>query len=253
VLPDITPSDPVKTMSKLNDLYRTLDPGSPATTEDLAALGVSADLAAHYASAGWLIRLGRGVYARPDRPLDLHPSLRLLERRLKGLHVGGTSALDWHGIRHSVPQRPELHLFGWVSGPLPAWFSGRFPSRYRRLRLFREKPHALLRVSRFRRRSDSPLVSDPERAILEVLAGVGVWQPLDEARDLLAGAPSLRGAVLQDLLSRCTQVKTVRLCLVLGNELSLPWAAKLDPKRLPTGSSQRWVGRSKEGLLVLKS
>jgi hypothetical protein len=35
--------------------------------------------------------------------------------------------------------------------------------------------------------------------------------------------------------------------------MGLPWAAKLDPKGLPTGSQQRWVGHSKEGLLVLKA
>ena len=58
--------------------------------------------------------------------------------------------------------------------------------------------------------------------------------------------------MLQELLARCKQAKTVRLCLTLGRELGLPWAAKLDPKLLPTGSAQRWVGRSTEGLLVLK-
>jgi hypothetical protein len=47
--------------------------------------------------------------------------------------------------------------------------------------------------------------------------------------------------------------QTVRLCLMLERELNLPWAAKLDPQRLPTGSDRRWVGRSKEGLLVLKA
>jgi hypothetical protein len=135
---------------------------------------------------------------------------------------------------------------------LPDWFTKRFPCSYQRLRLFEETPDAPLRVSRFERRTDSPLVSDPERAVLELLSDVGVRQPLQEARDLLEGAPSLRAAVLQELLERCRQVKTVRLCLSLGRELGLPWAAKLDALRLPTGSSQRWVGRSKEGLLVLK-
>jgi hypothetical protein len=80
-----------------------------------------------------------------------------------------------------------------------------------------------------------------------------VRQPLQGARDLLEGAPSLRAATLQELLARCKQVKTVRLCLTLGREMGLPWVAKLDPKRLPTGSQQRWVGHSKEGLLVLKA
>jgi len=63
---------------------------------------------------------------------------------------------------------------------------------------------------------------------------------------------SLRARVLQDLLEHCTSVKTVRLCLQLGREGELPWAAKLDPARLPTGSDRPWVSRSGDGLLVLK-
>ncbi len=240
-------------MSKLSVLYRKVQPGSPVTSEELASMGVSADLAVHYVRAGWLKRLARGVFARPDTRLELHSSLRLLERRVKGLHVGGKSALDWHGVRHNVAPQPRLQLYGWASVPLPAWFTERFPSSYQRLRLFDEKPDALLGVSHFRRQPDGPLVSDPERAVLELLSDVGVRQPLQEARDLLEGTPSLRAAVLQELLERCKQVKTVRLCLILGRELNLPWAAKLDPKRLPTGSEQRWVGRSREGLLVLKA
>jgi hypothetical protein len=240
-------------MSKLNDLYAHVKPGSPVTSDDLATLGVSADLAVHYVRAGWLTRLARGVFARPDTPLELHPSLRLLERRLPGLHVGGKTALDWQGVRHNISQQPHLQLYGWSSGSLPTWFTERYPSTYRRLRLFDEQSDLLLRVSRLQRQVDGPLVSEPERAVLELLSDVGVRQPLQEARDLLEETPSLRAAVLQGLLARCKQVKTVRLCLTLGRELSLPWVSKLAPKRLPTGSEQRWVGRSKEGLLVLKA
>ena len=53
-------------------------------------------------------------------------------------------------------------------------------------------------------------------------------------------------------LQRCTSVKTVRLCLQLGREGALPWAAKLDPATLPTGSDRPWVSKSADGLLVLK-
>ena len=241
------------TMGKLNDLFAKVRPGAAVTSEELAAIGVSADLAVHYVRAGWLTRLARGVFARPDTPRELHPSLRLMARRVKGLHVGGKSALDWHGVRHNVAPQQKLQLYGWTSAPLPSWFTKRFPSSYHRRRLFDEKPDALLRVSRFQRNPNGPLVSDPERAVLELLSDVGVRQPLEEARNLLQGTPSLRSAVLQELLSRCKQVKAVRLCLTLGRELNLPWAVKLDSTRLPTGSDRRWVGRSKEGLLVLKA
>ena len=240
-------------MTKLNKLYHNLSPGAPLTSADLARLGVSQDLAVHYVRAGWLSRLSRGVFSRSDTPLELHASLRLLERLVPGLHVGGKSALDWHGVRHNVAQRPQLHVYGWLSRPLPSWFTDRFPSSYHRLRLFDEKPNTLLRVSRFQQRTNGPLVSEPERAVLELLSEVGVRQPLQEARDLLEGTTSLRAGVLQELLARCERVKAVRLCLTLGRELNLPWATKLDPKRLPTGSQARWVGQSKEGLLVLKA
>ena len=59
-------------------------------------------------------------------------------------------------------------------------------------------------------------------------------------------------AVPPHLLTRCTSVKTVRLCLQLGRELALPWATKLDAAQLPTGSDRAWVSRSPDGLLVLK-
>lgn len=238
--------------NKLNKLYTRLEPGTPVTSEDLAALGISADLAVHYVRAGWLQRLARGVYARPNDPPALHPSLALLQRSFEGLHVGGKSALDWHGIRHYVAQHPVLHLYGWRAGRLPEWFTQRFPAEYHRKRLFDEPPAAPLHVRPFENRDGAPLVSAPERALLEVLSEVGVRQPLQEARELVESAYTLRADVLRDLLKRCTSVKTVRLCLQLGRELPAPWVGKLDPSQLPKGSNRPWVSRSADGLLVLK-
>ncbi|MDX3775596.1 type IV toxin-antitoxin system AbiEi family antitoxin domain-containing protein [Chromatiaceae bacterium AAb-1] len=239
--------------SKLNMLYTRLMPGMPITSEDLAALGISADLAVHYVRSGWLTRLARGVYCRPNDTLALHPSLLLLQRKLEGLHVGGKSALDWYGVRHYVSQQPVLHLYGWITGRLPEWFTEHFPAEYRRKRLFDEQPDALLHVAPFEKRSGAPQVSTPERALLELLSEVGVRQSLQEARELVESTYSLRADVLRELLQHCTSVKTVRLCLQLGREGSLPWVKKLEPATLPTGSDQPWVSRSAEGILVLKS
>jgi hypothetical protein len=90
--------------NKLNSLYGQWASGTPLTSEDLAARSISADLAVHYVRAGWLRRLARGVYCRPGDTLQLHPCLILLQRAVDGLHVGGKSALDWHGGRHYVSQ-----------------------------------------------------------------------------------------------------------------------------------------------------
>ena len=240
------------TRSKLNRLYTRSAAGVPLTSEDLAGLGISADLAVHYVRSGWLTRLARGVYCRPNDTLALHPSLLLLQRKLPGLHVGGKTALDWHGVRQYVSQQPLLQLYGWASGHLPGWFTERFPAEYHRKRLFDEDPDALLHVSPFEKRSGAPQVSSPERALLELLSEVGVRQSLQEAEEIVESAYSLRADVLRQLLQNCKSVKTVRLCLQLGREGSLPWVAKLDADQLPTGSDRAWVSRSGDGLLVLK-
>ena len=238
--------------NKLKNLYQTLLSGVPISSEQLDQLGISADLAVYYARTGWLTRLDRGVYCRPGASLELHPSLCFLAHRILGLHVGSKTALDWHGIRQHLAHRSQLRLYGWVSKPLPTWFTEQFPTAvYHRLRLFEESPSDLLYVRTLDRKKDAPLVSSPERAILELLSEVGVRQPLQEARDILESVPFLRAGVMQELLSQCRQVKTVRLCLKLGREFGHPWANKLDDTQLPTGSAHRWVGKTREGLLVL--
>jgi hypothetical protein len=221
-------------------------------SQDLAERGISADLAVHYAKAGWLVRLAHGVYSRPGDSLALHPCLRFLERKALGMHVGGKTALDWYGIRQYVSQRPITHLYGWNASKLPEWFTEQFPADYHRKRLFKEEPSAPLYTTSFERKSDAPQVSEPERALLEVLSDVGVRQPLQEARELTQSTHTLRANVLMELLRLCVSIKTVRLCLNLGNELRLPWSPKLDPTELPLGSARPWVSRSSHGLLVLK-
>lgn len=240
------------TKSKLNALYTLLAAGSPITSAQLTSMGISADLAVHYARSGWLKRLARGVYYRPGETLLLHPSLVVLERQIAGIHVGGKTALDWYGVRQYVSQQAVLHLYGWVTARLPDWFVRHFPAEYHRKRLFDEAPEQMLGVDRFENRNGAPQVSTPERALLELLDEVGVRQPLQEAREIAEGTYSLRAEVLMDLLKRCTSVKTVRLCLSLGRELLLPWAGKLDAAALPRGSARPWISKSKDGLLVLK-
>lgn len=236
--------------NKLNALFTKVSPGTPLTSAHLADLGISSNLAGQYAKAGWLTRLGHGVYARANDVLDVHRALAVLQKAIEGLHVGGKTALDWHGVRHYVSQRPTLHLYGWETASLPGWFTERFPADYRRKRLFREQPLAMLHV--LRHESGESLVSSPERALLEMLSEVGLRQPLQEAREIAEGTRHLRSRVLKQLLEQCTSIKTIRLCLQLGHELALPWEKKLDANTLRTGSKAPWVARSREGLLVLK-
>lgn len=238
--------------NRLKNLLSQLPLGAPVTSRELSNLGISADLAVHYVRAGWLDRLARGVFLRSGDTLQLYPSLRLLERQIPGLHVGGRTALEWHGINHYVRQRSTLQLYGWVATRVPKWFEARFPKQYHRKRLFDERADAMLHVDHFQNSRDAPRISSPERAWLELLSEVGVREPLSEARALAEGTHTLRTRVLTELLTKCSSVKTVRLCLTLGKELSLPWSHELRSTDLPTGSDRPWVSRSNGSTWVLK-
>ncbi len=206
----------------------------------------------YFVRAGWLLRLARRVYCHSGHPLAVHPSPALLQRSFKGLRVGGKSELDGHVIRHQVPARSILRLYGWSWNRLPEWFAGRFPSEYRRRRIFAEEPEALLHVWSCEKDRNAPLVSAPERALLEMLSEVGTRQPLQEAREIMEGTFTLWTNVLRELPSKCRSIKKVRLCLNLGSELSVAWAARHDTAQLPKGSSRPWVSRLADSVLVLK-
>lgn len=53
-------------------------------------------------------------------------------------------------------------------------------------------PAHVLHVAPFEQRGGAPMVSSPERALLELLSDVGVRQPLQEARELAESSYRLR-------------------------------------------------------------
>ncbi|MGH8239339.1 MAG: type IV toxin-antitoxin system AbiEi family antitoxin domain-containing protein, partial [Steroidobacteraceae bacterium] len=107
-------------------------------------------------------------------------------------------------------------------------------------------------VSRLEGDSAAPLVSEPERAILELLSEVPQRQSVDEARLLMEGLQTLRPPVLQRLLASCVSVKTVRLFLNWSRELALPHQEKLDERKFRKGSKSRHIYRTGDSTLVIK-
>lgn len=229
-----------------------LPAGAPMTTRELGKLGISPQRAYGYVQRGWLQKLGRGVFVRPGAPLDLRSALRALESAGFSAHVGGKTALEWRGVRHSVSTSQATLLYGADDQRVPVWITARFEVTYRRKMLFRGKSVGQLGVSRVDDSEASPLTSENERAALEMLSEIPQRQLLDEARELMQPLTTLRPDLLNQLLRACTNVKTVRLFLMLSRELNLPHLRKLDPKRLPTGSKSRWVVKTKGTTLVLK-
>lgn len=93
---------------------------------------------------------------------------------------------------------------------------------------------------------DGVQVSEPERALLEMLSEVGVQQGVEEARNIMEGARSLRSATVASLLKHCQRVKVRMLCVQWAEELNLPWAVAA---RTAVGKhgQRRWNFQFKNG------
>ena len=240
-----TPKNPIKALA-------SVPRGAPLDVADLHSLGVSASLATYYVRAGWLARLGRGVFMFPGDQLNAAVSVRFLARRLPGLHVGGKAALAWRGVRHNVGPRERLLLWGEKVAALPPWFTERFPSRYISRHIFSSSLPSSFGLQPLPEALTGPDVSVPERAILELLAEVGAAQGLEESRNIMEGLRSVRVDVLGTLLKHCPRVKVVRLCLSLAEELNLHWAAEVR-KLVGSRGRGRWSTKLPDGTsLILK-
>ena len=239
-------------LSSIKTLYTSAPRGTPFGTATLKGIKVSAALASLYVSSGWLVRLGRGVFMFPNDELKLEPCISFLARRLPGLHVGGKTALAWRGVRHNVGSRERLYLCGNEPGTLPGWFTDAFPARYVARHLFDPPLPTNFGLKPLPETPDGPAVSEPERALLELLSDVGVGQGVEEARNIMEGLRSLRLDVLSPLLKHCPRVKVVRLCVQWAEELNLRWAADARAAAGPRGKG-RWSTRLPDGkTLTLK-
>ena len=235
----------------LKNLQTGLPRGSPIDIESARSVGVSSALAWHYLQSGWLLRLERGVFMFPNDQLQRDPCLKFLAKRIPELHVGGKTALAWRGFRHNLSSREHLVVWGDVRRSLPDWFVSRFPCRYVSKNLFSKDLPPAFGLQSLPENPDGPLVSVPERALLEMLTEVGVKQGVEEARNIMESVRSLRLEVLTTLLEHCPRVKVQRLCVQWGEELNLDWAT-LVRKSCKLGKG-RWSTRLKDGTtLTLK-
>jgi len=238
---------------QIKNLHSALPRGAPFDTAHLADLGISPALAHSYVKSGWLEKLGRGVFMFSGDSLNRDGTLHFLERKIPGLHVAAKTALAWHGFKHNVAHEETLTLWGDRPGALPEWFTPRFAARYATHRLFDDGLPPGYGISPMLGAPERPQVSEPERALLEMLSEVGVHQEVDEARLIMEGIRQLRTRHLKTLLAACRMVKTVRLCVVWAEELGLPWASQAREAAEGRMGTGRWVGQLKDGkTLILK-
>jgi len=234
----------------IKTLQSAIPRGTPFDSHQLRKVGVSPALAHHYLNSDWLARLGRGVFMFPKDTLRQEDSLMFLSRYVDGFHVGGKTALAWRGIRHNLPTREAISLWGQGRLVLPSWFTKRFPARYTARKLFSPKLPRGFGLHPLPETPDGVLVSEPERALLEMLSEVGVHQGVEEARNIMEGIRSLRIDTLTKLLVNCQRVKVRLLCVAWAEELNLPWAPNVRKAVGTRHAQSRWTARLKNGTIL---
>jgi hypothetical protein len=231
----------------LQRLQNSIPRESPFDTRTLKGLGISPALANYYVRRGWIVRLGRGAFAFPNVTIDKHLSIKLLESSLSNIHVGGKTALAWHGFRHNIPARERIVLWGSDRGRLPDWFTRQFLSRYVSKKIFDSSLPPDFGLQPIPERPQGPLVSTPERALLELLGEIGQAEELEESRNIFEMLFTLRTAEISTLLQHCTSVKVTRLCVKWAADLGLPWAAAAREAAQGRLGKGRWSGKLQDG------
>ena len=185
----------------------------------------------------------------PNDTLRQEDTLKFLSRAIKGFHVGGKTALAWRGIRHNLPAREPLSLWAAARPFCRRGSLNAFPRAIRRESCSPQLPEDF-GLQPLPETPDGVLVSEPERALLEILSEVGVHQGVEEARNIMEGARSLRPDVLATLLKQCQRVKVRLLCLNLAEELNLPWAGAVRKVAGSRRGQSRWTARLKNGTIL---
>ena len=236
-----------RTESKLIRLLQRWPKGTPATQRWLENMGISRQLARKYLSSGWVIRLGRGVFVRPEDAVDWLGAAHALQSQL-GLkvHVGGLTALSLRGMAHylQLGADTQVYLFGAERTRLPAWFlNHRWGVRvhYHCPTLFAN--HVESGFTQVERNEYAVRLSAPERAILEVLHLATNNDSIEHAAELVGGLSTLRPGVLQELLEECRSIKVKRLFLWAAKHSGHEWFARLSPEVLDLGVGKRVLYR----------
>lgn len=236
-----------KTLQRLMEVAPRGQPLDPQTLRDC---GISPQQTTYLVNAGWLQRLSKGAYLLTGDTPTRDGILAYLNHRVPGLHVGGKTALDWQGVRHNVSVRERVVL--WAERPyvMPEWVAEHMLYTLQTTRLFDDGLPANTGLSPLPNRDPALLVSEPERALLELASDVGKrrakGQSLEEAMGIAAALRNLRPKVLDTLLSHCTRVKVVKLVRDLGETSGFSWGGDLQRHVDRLGAGRRWTSSRKD-------
>lgn len=239
--------------SKLNLLDRDLPEGLLVDAAWLQKRGYSTSLRSQYVTAGHLEQPVRRVYRRPRGAISWREAVISLQTMLGyPLHVGGRTALELSGYAHYLTREMrEVHLYG--PKPPPTWLptlplAERF-AYHSDGRLFdaeleptnASNARAAFAVQRWGQWEWPMTLSDPARAILEVLDELPNRESFEQADKLMQGLTNLSPKRVQSLLAECHNVKVKRLFFFFADRHGHAWLKHLDRSAIDLGMGKRML------------
>jgi hypothetical protein len=232
----------VEKTNKLKNLLLSWVDSSVATSKWLLSKGITPQLAKKYSQHGWLTALGHGAYKKLNDTIAWQGALYSLQSQLNlPVHLGGLSALSFHGVSHYIRLGIEpLFLYIPMEAHLPKWFRDydwglpvnivktNFLPRELGLKTYRDHNFELKYAS-------------VERAILELLYLAPKKIDLVECYQIMIGLQTLRPNIVQALLEECHSVKVKRLFLFMADAARLPVMKHLNLEKIDLGKGERSI------------
>ncbi len=239
---------------KLKPLLNDLPPGYLVDAAWLVARKIDRKSIFNYVEKGWLEKVARGIYRRPDPEIfaaDIDDEWRRTVLSIQHLmkwqcHVGGQTAMALAGFEHYVrfDDAGPIYLYG----ETPSWMK-RLPNADR----FRHRTNALFstrgRISGAGGTNDGNLdqtsaprrliQSTPERAILEWLNELPNKTTFHSVDVVFEGLATLRPKPLMSLLQDCRSIKVKRLFFVFADRHNHAWCKYIEKDRIDMGAGPR--------------
>jgi hypothetical protein len=232
--------------SKLNYLLSHWPNNVVICSEGLSEQHYYKQLLKKYCDSGWLRKVGHGAFAKLGDSIEWPGAIYAIQQELKlPLHVGGLSALELLGLSQNIvidPEQATLYLFNTTSTKkkLPQWFNQTCKNHaYIQHHLFNKQ----IAVEPKLVEGITVTVSQPERAILEILDLVPNAFNYTHANDLIENLHLLRPDLVQSLLEECLSFKVKRIFLYLAEKYQLPCFSYLDASKLDLGKGKRVIGQ----------
>lgn len=245
-----------QTPKRLKQVLDAVPPGYLVTASWLTERGFAYGSFRDYVKRGWLDRVARGVFRRPD-PSAARPETASWQHCVLSMqhildyqvHVGAGTALALQGHSHYLPLggAPSIWLYG---QPMPSWLARvRLDARLttRTLSLFEDTKLGVENQGEvveplLVREAPQPWslrTSTPERAILELLDELPDNVGFDKADKLFEGLVGLRPSLLTELLQSCRKIKTRRLFFVFADRHEHGWRKYVQPEAFDLGRGDR--------------